>query len=151
MILTDFWLLIDAAIAGIVQVFTITDMVVIVDSPRFTIMSLMTSIIFLVLMVKLLTWFAGHVAHPIFNKIRGERINIENRLESFKLRQMDRVGLEYRPYAPERTEIVKQYNIGFQKYPSPDRVKTVYEKQYRPLKSEYKPTSLDKMRMWREK
>jgi cell division protein FtsW (lipid II flippase) len=68
MILSDFWSLMDFAINTAVQVFTISDSVVIIDSPRFTLLSVMISILFLTLVMSFINWLRGAGEVTIWNR-----------------------------------------------------------------------------------
>lgn len=59
MILSEFWALIDAAINLSMNLFSMLDNVVVIDSPRFSLFNFMISVIFLTLLIGTINWLRG--------------------------------------------------------------------------------------------
>lgn len=57
--LTDFWAFFDFCLAQVVELFTLLDQVVVIDSPRFTLFNFMVSVIFVGLLIETINWLRG--------------------------------------------------------------------------------------------
>lgn len=57
--LSDFWAFFDFCLAQTIELFTLLDGVVVVESPRFSLFNFMISIIFLTLLMETINWLRG--------------------------------------------------------------------------------------------